>query len=65
MFGLSAAVRVYLAKEPADMRKSFDALAALAAALVFGGCWRSHRRRQPSAKRELRGEARGSGFWQR
>ena len=30
MFGLSAAVRVYLAKEPADMRKSFDALAALA-----------------------------------
>jgi transposase len=29
MFGLSAAVRVYLAKEPADMRKSFDALAAL------------------------------------
>jgi transposase len=30
MFGLSAAVRVYLAKDPADMRKSFDALAALA-----------------------------------
>jgi transposase len=30
MFGLSAAVRVYLAKEPADMRKSFDGLAALA-----------------------------------
>jgi transposase len=30
MFGLSAAVRVYLAKEPADMRKNFDALAALA-----------------------------------
>ena len=29
MFGLSAAVRVYLAKEPADMRKSFDALSAL------------------------------------
>lgn len=29
MFGLSAAVRVYLAKEPADMRKSFDGLAAL------------------------------------
>ena len=28
MFGLSAAVRAYLAKEPADMRKSFDALAA-------------------------------------
>ena len=27
MFGLSAAVRVYLAKEPADMRKSFDGLA--------------------------------------
>jgi transposase len=31
MFGLSAAVRVYLAKEPADMRKSFDGLAALVA----------------------------------
>ena len=30
MFGLSAAVRVYLAAEPADMRKSFDGLAALA-----------------------------------
>jgi transposase len=30
MFGLSAAVRIYLAKEPADMRKSFDGLAALA-----------------------------------
>src|SRR5262249_32619329 len=29
MFGLSAAVRVYLAKEPADMRKSFDGLSAL------------------------------------
>ena len=33
MFGLSAAVRVYLATEPADMRKSFDGLAAL----VSGG----------------------------
>ena len=31
MFGLSAAVRVYLAREPADMRKSFDGLAALVA----------------------------------
>jgi transposase len=30
MFGLSAAVRVYLAKQPADMRNSFDGLAALA-----------------------------------
>ena len=30
MFGLSAAVRVYFATEPADMRKSFDGLAALA-----------------------------------
>jgi transposase len=30
MFGLSAAVRVYLATQPADMRKSFDGLAALA-----------------------------------
>jgi transposase len=30
MFGLSAAVRVYFAREPADMRKSFDGLSALA-----------------------------------
>ncbi|MGO9462597.1 MAG: IS66 family insertion sequence element accessory protein TnpB [Isosphaeraceae bacterium] len=30
MFGLSAAVRVYLAKQPADKRKSFDCLAAMA-----------------------------------
>src|SRR3954449_6704416 len=30
MFGLSAAVRVYLATRPADMRKSFDGLSALA-----------------------------------
>jgi transposase len=30
MFGLSAVVRVYFATEPADMRKSFDGLAALA-----------------------------------
>ena len=30
MFGLSAAVRVYFATEPADMRKSCDGLAALA-----------------------------------
>jgi transposase len=30
MFGLSAAVRVYLAKQPADMRKSFDGLSSLA-----------------------------------
>jgi transposase len=30
VFGLSAAVRVYVAIEPADMRKSFDGLAALA-----------------------------------
>jgi transposase len=30
MFGLSAAVRVYFATEPTDMRKSFDGLAALA-----------------------------------
>ena len=29
MFGLSAAVRVYLATKPADMRKSFDGLSAL------------------------------------
>jgi transposase len=29
MFGLSAAVRVYLATQPADMRKSFDGLASL------------------------------------
>lgn len=30
MFGLTSAVRVYLATAPADMRKSFDGLAALA-----------------------------------
>ena len=30
MFGLSAAVRVYLAKQPADMRQSFDGLSSLA-----------------------------------
>jgi transposase len=33
MFGLSAAVRVYLATKPADMRKSFDGLFALASGL--------------------------------
>ena len=31
MIGWGAAVRVYLAREPADMRKSFDGLAALVA----------------------------------
>jgi len=35
MFGLSAAVRVYLAAEPADMRKSFDGLFALASGLAL------------------------------
>jgi transposase len=30
MFGLSAAVRVYLATKPADMRMNFDELSALA-----------------------------------
>jgi transposase len=34
MFGLSAAVRVYFAREPADMRKSFDGLAALASGVL-------------------------------
>ena len=34
MFGLSAAVRVYIAKEPADMRKSFDGLSALVAGVL-------------------------------
>jgi transposase len=29
MFGLTSAVRVYLATQPADMRKSFDGLATL------------------------------------
>ena len=33
MFGLSAAIRVYLASDPADMRKSFDGLAALTSSL--------------------------------
>jgi transposase len=31
MIGVSAAVRVYLAREPADMRKSFDGLFTLVA----------------------------------
>ena len=35
MFGLSAAIRVYLASQPADMRKSFDGLAALASGLAL------------------------------
>jgi transposase len=35
MFGLSAAVRVYLATKPADMRKSFDGLFALASGLAL------------------------------
>lgn len=34
MFGLSAAVRVYLATQPADMRKSFDGLAALVSGIL-------------------------------
>lgn len=33
MFGLSAAVRVYVATSPADMRKSFDGLFALVSSL--------------------------------
>jgi transposase len=35
MFGLSAAVRVYLATKPADLRKSFDGLFALASGLAL------------------------------
>jgi transposase len=35
MFGLSAAVRVYLAIRPADMRKSFDGLSALVSGLAL------------------------------
>ena len=35
MFGLSAAVRVYLAKEPADMRKSFDGLCGLVRSVLL------------------------------
>jgi transposase len=35
MFGLSAAVRVYFAIKPADMRKSFDGLFALASGLAL------------------------------
>lgn len=34
MFGLSAAVRVYFAKAPADMRKSFDGLSSLVASVL-------------------------------
>jgi transposase len=33
LFGLNAAVRVYLAIKPADRRKSFDALSALVSSL--------------------------------
>ena len=35
MFGLSAAVRVYLATHPADMRRSFDGLSALVSGLAL------------------------------
>jgi transposase len=35
MFGLSAAVRVYLAINPADMRRSFDGLSALVSGLAL------------------------------
>jgi transposase len=35
MCGLSAAVRVYLATKPADLRKSFDGLFALASGLAL------------------------------
>jgi transposase len=35
MFGLSAAVCVYLATQPADMRKSFDGLSALVSGLTL------------------------------
>jgi transposase len=35
VFGLSAAVRVYLATKPTDMRKSFDALSALVSGLAL------------------------------
>ncbi len=42
MCGLSAAVRVYLAKQPADMRKSFDGLAALASGSLALGPLSGH-----------------------
>jgi transposase len=35
MFGLSAAVRVYLATQPADMRKNFDGLSAVVSGLTL------------------------------
>jgi hypothetical protein len=49
MFGLSAPVRVDLAKQPTDMRKSFDGLAALASgSLALVTQAEFHRRRQIS-----------------
>jgi hypothetical protein len=43
MFGLSAAVRVYLARQPADMRRSFDGLASGSLALRTQAEFRRHR----------------------
>jgi|HubBroStandDraft_1064217.scaffolds.fasta_scaffold155144_3 hypothetical protein len=54
MFGLSAPVRVDLAKQPADVRKSFDGLAALASgsrALVTPA---EFRRRRPISLHSFR-----------
>ena len=46
MFGLSATVRVSLAKQPAGMRKSFDGLAALAPGSRALGTQAEFRRRR-------------------
>jgi hypothetical protein len=48
MFGLNAAVRVYLPKQPADMRKSFDRLALLESGSLALGTQAEFRRRQVS-----------------
>jgi hypothetical protein len=54
MFGLSAAVRVDLAKQPADMGKSFDGLAALASGSLALRTPAEFRRRRQIALHSLR-----------
>ena len=54
MFGLSAPVRVDLAKQPTDVRKSFDGLAALASSSLALGTQVEFRRRRPISLHSLR-----------
>ncbi len=42
MFGLSPAVRVFFAREPCDMRKSFDGLLALARDVMLQNVMSGH-----------------------